>query len=135
MGCDGQITFGDTIAETDCLKVHRLDDGSLVGFAGNTYNWEVILDFLNSKSRTKKWPEIAGYQDTLILETDGSIFLYDHLGRRFERTSPVAIGSGAKYALAALDCGADIKEAIEVACKRDIHSSGTIRVVELNDEE
>jgi ATP-dependent protease HslVU (ClpYQ) peptidase subunit len=135
MGCEGQISSGETICETDCMKIFRLNDGALVGMAGNTYNWEVVLDYLNSNSKTKKWPELQGHQDTLVLEKDGTIWLYDHLGRRFQRTAPVAIGSGWKYALAAMDCGADVEEAIRIAIGRDSYSSGTIRVVDLEEDE
>jgi ATP-dependent protease HslVU (ClpYQ) peptidase subunit len=135
MACDGQISSGEMIVETDCTKIFRLSDGALVGFAGNTFNWEVILDYLNSNSKTKTWPELNGHQDTLVLEKDGALWLYDHLGRRFQRTAPVAIGTGWKYAIAAMDCGADLYEAVEVAIKRDSWSSGTIRVVDLDEEE
>lgn len=131
MGCDGQISAGNTIVETSCIKVFRLKDGALVGFAGNVYNWQPILDYFNSDKPKKKWPSIEGVCDTLVLEPDGQLFMYDTLGRSFRCNAPRALGSGWQYALAALKCGADVRAAIEVACELDAHSSGTITVVDV----
>jgi ATP-dependent protease HslVU (ClpYQ) peptidase subunit len=131
MGSDGQISCGDTIVETECVKIFRLPDGSLIGFAGNTYNWQPVLQYFKSKSRVKKWPKIEGHQDTLQLMPDGTIYMYDHEGRRFQRTAPVCIGSGWKYAVTAMDLTNDIKTAIECAIKRDSFSSGKITILSL----
>lgn len=38
-----------------------------------------------------------------------------------------AIGSGAKFALGALEAGADVKQAVEIACKHDLYCSGDIK--------
>jgi ATP-dependent protease HslVU (ClpYQ) peptidase subunit len=133
MGCDGQISCGNTIIETDCIKVFKLPNGSIIGFAGNSYNWQPILAYFKSKARTKKWPIIEGHQDTLILSPDGSIHVFDTEGRKFQRTSPVSIGSGWKFALAVMDVTNDIQKSIEAAIKRDAFSSGKITIISLDD--
>lgn len=134
MGCDGQISSGDTIVETTCQKVFRLPDGSIVGFAGNTYNWQPVLQYFRSTAKNKKWPKIEGHQDTLVLKPDGTIIMYDHEGRQFQRTSPVCLGSGSKFALAAMDLTNDIKTSIQAAIKRDAFSSGSITILSLEIE-
>lgn len=133
MGCDGQISSGDTIVETECIKVFKLPDGSIIGFAGNGYNWQSILKYFTSNAKGKKWPELEGHQDTLLLKPDGSILMYDHEGRPFQRTAPVCIGSGWKFAVVAMDITNDIKTAIEAAIKRDSFSSGKITILSLDE--
>jgi ATP-dependent protease HslVU (ClpYQ) peptidase subunit len=133
MGSDGQISSGDTIIETSCVKVFKLEDGSIVGFAGNTYNWGEVLKYLKSKNKNKKWPMIDGHFDALRLYTNGRIVMYDKDGRTFERTAPVCLGSGWKFALAALDAELPLNKAIEIACKRDAFSSGQITILSLED--
>ncbi|WKW34386.1 proteasome subunit beta [Pseudomonas viridiflava] len=48
--------------------------------------------------------------------------------------NPDAIGSGAAYALAAMDMGASAEEAVSAAMKRDIYTGGTVRTVVIRDE-
>lgn len=40
---------------------------------------------------------------------------------------PVGIGSGRDLALGAIDAGLNAKEAVKLACKRDIYSGGRVR--------
>ncbi|MCP6695873.1 proteasome subunit beta [Pseudomonas donghuensis] len=47
-------------------------------------------------------------------------------------TNPDAIGSGAPYALAAMDMGASAEEAVRAAMKRDIYTGGKIRTLRLD---
>jgi hypothetical protein len=75
----------------------------------------------------KKWPEIEGSQDIVILKTDGTIITYDAKGRRFQRTAPVCMGSGWKFAATAMDLTNDIQKSIEAAIKRDVFSSGKLQ--------
>lgn len=44
-------------------------------------------------------------------------------------SNPDAIGSGAQYALAAMDMGATAEEAVAAAAKRDVYTGGTIRTL------
>ena len=49
--------------------------------------------------------------------------------QELELSNPDAIGSGAEYALAAMDMGASAEDAVRAAMKRDIYTGGTIRTV------
>ena len=48
----------------------------------------------------------------------------------FDPISPcesIAIGSGSKYAIGAMDCGKTAQEAVQIAARRDTGTGGTIR--------
>jgi len=45
--------------------------------------------------------------------------------------NPDAIGSGAPYALAAMDMGASAEDAVRMAMKRDIYTGGIVRSINL----
>lgn len=49
--------------------------------------------------------------------------------QELELSNPDAIGSGAAYAVAAMDMGASAEDAVKAAMKRDIYTGGTIRTV------
>ena len=42
-----------------------------------------------------------------------------------------AIGSGRDFAYAAMDCGCSAKEAVKIACNRDIYTGGKIRTYKI----
>jgi ATP-dependent HslUV protease subunit HslV len=130
MAGDGYITSGDTVIDTECRKVFRLKDGTLVGFAGNSYYWNVILRYLNGEASV--WPEVDSDFGVMTLNTDGEIYLYDHKGRKWKRPAPAAIGTGRAFALGAMDAGKFAEDAVRIACNRDTHSGGTIKVVHLD---
>jgi ATP-dependent HslUV protease subunit HslV len=135
MASDGYISAGDVLVESNYRKVHKLNDGRIVGFAGNGYNWEPVIDYFNSAEKKKKWPHITGSSSILLLELDGRCVLYDSDGRAFERSIPVAIGSGWQFALGAMDVGASVEDAIKVASKRDLATGGTIFIEELSSDQ
>lgn len=45
--------------------------------------------------------------------------------------APAAIGSGRDFAITALDLGKSPREAVEMACKRDVWSGGEILVIDI----
>ena len=49
--------------------------------------------------------------------------------QELELSNPEAIGSGAAYALAAMDMGASAEEAVRAAMKRDIYTGGKVCAV------
>jgi ATP-dependent protease HslVU (ClpYQ) peptidase subunit len=48
-------------------------------------------------------------------------------------SNPDAIGSGAQYALAAMDMGATAEEAVAAAAKRDVYTGGAIRTMSIKE--
>ncbi|RIJ09882.1 proteasome subunit beta [Pseudomonas sp. 91RF] len=52
--------------------------------------------------------------------------------QELDLSNPDAIGSGAQYALAAMDMGASAEDAVRAAMKRDIYTGGQVRTVIIN---
>jgi hypothetical protein len=50
-------------------------------------------------------------------------------------SNPDAIGSGAPYALAAMDMGASAEDAVRAAMKRDIYTGGLVRLFKIAEGE
>lgn len=129
MSCDGLITSGSSIIDTNSVKVFRCNNGSILGLSGDTHNWYSLLSYFNEE--IKEWPVIRGDFSVLLLESNGAVFSYDETGRSWMRPTPTAIGSGRSYALGALDMGATTEEAVKIACNRDAYSGGTITTMSL----
>jgi hypothetical protein len=64
-----------------------------------------------------------------VLSPDGTLTTYDQYGREFHESPPYAMGSGRRFALAALDLGKSPREAVAYACTRDVFSGGEITVL------
>lgn len=129
MAGDGMITENDHVCLTDHVKVRRLSDGRLVGFCGNVYNWDEFASWLDRKA-TDAPPKVHDGFGCIILYPGGSIRSCDEHGRTFPELAPVAIGSGARFALAAMDLGMNAEDALKYTCTRDIYSGGEITVLE-----
>lgn len=149
MMSDGQVSFGDRIDQTNLKKVRKIN-GCLVGGAGRLSS---VLQFF---SWFEEWsnaqlvqgdsphvqvfiPECLDDEDFtgLVVFTDGVIFMYEGGKRCYEIPGEkyYAIGSGADFALSAMDAGATAEEAITVAIKRDVFSGGEIFKEELEEEQ
>ena len=125
MTSDGLITSGDMIIQSDCQKIFRLNDGRIVGFAGNAYDWEPVVKFFNGE--LKDWPKCDHNIAILVLDKSGQCTLYDSHGKTFARPTPTAIGTGRAYAIGAMRAGASTVEAVEIASSLDTLSGGCIR--------
>lgn len=130
MASDGLITEDDRVSLSDYRKVFLLVDGRIAGFAGNCYNWQPFVDWLNSGGDVPKVDE--GFS-CLVLSPDGSLKSYDQFGRSFPEKSPAAIGSGARFALPAMDLGKSARDAVAYACSRDIYSGGEITAIAIKE--
>lgn len=127
MAGDGMITENDHVCRTDYEKVRRLSDGRIVGFCGNSFNWNAYFDWLEKEEGDP--PKVEHELEVLVLLPDGTIRQYDEHGRWFLEKSPCAIGSGQRFALAAMDFGKSAAEAVAYAITRDIFSGGEVTVL------
>lgn len=126
---DGRITLeGGSIQSENHRKVHRLRDGRLFGYAGDTDDAERLrLSLL----RDEPPPSLNNIQ-ALLVQTDGAIDYYQgNVWQRLESDPYYAIGSGGTAALVAMDCDKDAKQAVACAIKRDNNSGGKIKTVRL----
>lgn len=145
---DGKITVGSRVDQQDFKKVRKVGD-YLVGGAGRLssiltfFAW--FEQYLQCKEAQETVPGLMIQSDpekedeefiALVVHPDGQIFI--HEGNNPSRAYPIdaeyyAVGSGADYALAALDAGATPEAAMEVAKQRDAFSGGTTFVEELDE--
>lgn len=129
---------GDTLAindevSTPCLKVYR-SRGCLVGWAGDYYAGHIFLEWFERKARRKKRPSLGdlGEFSALVLDPDGDIFTCDsHCVLVREPLPFFAVGSGAAYALSAMELGLSAEEAVVHASKFDPYTGGKVTIERL----
>lgn len=128
MAGDGQAEACHTIITHSRQKVRRLSDGSLFGMAGKGGNADPLAEWLIEGGRK---PKMIGTLSALRLLPDGRLFYLSESLDPTEITAPSAVGSGMDFAIGALEAGANLKTAIEIACRRDPGSGGKITVLSL----
>jgi ATP-dependent protease HslVU (ClpYQ) peptidase subunit len=128
MAGDGLVSdHCDTIVASDAQKVFRLKDGRVVGGAGNRADVTAWVDWLDA-GKEGDCPISGDRFSGLILNVDGSVLWVDHKGREQDTPTPCAVGTGQDYAYGAMEAGASALEAVEIACRRDLYSGGSITV-------
>jgi ATP-dependent protease HslVU (ClpYQ) peptidase subunit len=102
----------------------------LFGVAGY---WDAALMFIEwYKTRDKELKErlirLPGESGFDVLIWDGVKLMYsDEFMYLTELTEPYyAIGSGAAYAITAMDCGKSARQAVQMAMKRDSNTAGRV---------
>lgn len=131
MAADSQATVGNCITRTTKLYVKKAGrKPCLLGFCGDVTNARTFIDWYGSGKALPDVLRTAPGEDEgfEVLVWDGQkLWVVCNDGRPVEVEDPYyAIGSGAPFALAAMDCGKSAKEAVRIACKRDIYSSAPI---------
>jgi ATP-dependent protease HslVU (ClpYQ) peptidase subunit len=129
-----QVTLeGCTFNSTKVFKFHSyLFRGTiLAGAAGDGVECESLIEYL----KTGEDGEDLEFKEVCAIVSDGeAIYYYDSSIIPIKVDDPhFAIGSGAPYALAILDYGGSMIDAIAAAIKRDECSSGKIEVLTLCD--
>jgi len=132
IACDGKSMAGDGLAarETlitvlDAIKVTRLDDGRIVGTAGEKPDTRKFRAWLQEGGTKPKLKDLAA----LVLHPDGRLVY--HTDSDIEGTPtglPNAIGSGCEIAIGAMLAGLSPEKAVEIAATRDVYTGGTITV-------
>lgn len=133
MSADGRVTEGDIITQDGYCKIRRLGDGRIVGFSGNAFNDEAFAAWLVHGGELPKGVSDDEFS-CLVLYPDGSIKTYDSFGREFDEVAPYAIGSGRKFAFAAMDMGRSPADAVTYSIARDIYSGGVVATLFIDAE-
>jgi len=154
MACDSCWTFGD-IQVASAVKIKRLSSGALLGQAGDN-DCRVIDDLLDRVKDPLKLPTREQLNATkvsfigLLALQRGGVYVIstakiDDAGWVYDDDDDVgvwtattmggyaAVGSGANCALAAMDAGANARQAVEIACRREIHCRLPVHVRHLAD--
>lgn len=109
-------TNGTYLASVD--KIHRLDDGRIVGLCGQSGVCRMVVNWLNGGEK----PVLAADDNlnAIIVNPDGGLALLDkHLVLIPCRAPFLADGSGREIALGAMAAGATAEHAVEIACRFD----------------
>jgi ATP-dependent protease HslVU (ClpYQ) peptidase subunit len=124
MAGDGRTTLGDMVVSDTVTKVSRVK-GELLGWSGSVEEAEKIKAAVRKGAEPQEGLDVTA----LRVNSDGDIFLYE--GTMWvKKTAPYyAIGTGAPYALGAMDAGADAAQAALIGSKRDTSSGGKIKKV------
>jgi ATP-dependent HslUV protease subunit HslV len=158
IGCDGQVTTGETVMKHTARKVRKIyNDRILVGFAGSTADALTLFERFESKleefrgNLPRSVVELAKdwRQDKVLRRLEALLAILDNehgyivsgVGDIIEPDDGiVAIGSGGQYALAAcralvkhsnLAARAIIEESIKIAAGICIYTNTEIFIEEL----
>lgn len=148
MASDGRVTDDSDIFSNKCQKIFRLKDSSLLGLAGDAATQEIV-DLFNKRDfpTVKKLKALEIDFTGIFVKPDGSIQLVEVSRPKeedkssqwtaivFEIKEPfIAIGSGSKYALGAMERGATAEQAVKVSIKFDSSCGGPTQVYQLVEE-
>lgn len=107
-------------------KIWVLKNGDIMGCAGSNNDIEAFTKWYGSK---KKKPRLQDLE-VVVLSTKGTIHAFDETCTKDTITGPFyAIGSGGQAALGAMEAGADITKAVEIACRIDPSSGLPIQII------
>lgn len=118
------------------MKIHRLEDGSLLGVSSPVVGQgEALRDWFNAGADVSEHPSPLDFQ-ALLVKANGEVFYYsDTPFPSGPLAGPFwAIGSGEQYALGAMVCGATAIQAVEVAAGLDSMSQLPVAALTLRPE-
>lgn len=130
---DGKSMAGDTQTSNGKIwgfgpKVFRTKDGKLFGTCGDTAQ---CIKFRRWMMEGGECPDFAENFEAMILNPDGSVDWFDDDCEMVRVMSPMAIGSGAEFAVGAMEAGASPEQAVEIAARRDTGTGGEITALQL----
>ncbi|MDA8173495.1 MAG: ATP-dependent protease subunit HslV [Nitrospiraceae bacterium] len=158
IGCDGQVTMGDTVLKHNAKKIRRLYDGKiLAGFAGATADAFTLFEKFEEKAQatrgnlTKACVELAKDWRTdrilrrlealLIVANESTTLIISGTGDVIEPEAGIAaIGSGGQYAKAAaqalyentnLSAREIVEKAMNIAASICVYTNDQIMMEEL----
>jgi len=126
-------------------KVWNIDN-YLIGVAGGYAEALVFVDYLSkliehncvqSYTELEIPKPVVDYLDdffAIMVSPKGEVLFWESSALSFQTQAPLAIGSGAPYALAAMECGKTAEEAVAIACKFDPYFGGEIQSVKFEPE-
>lgn len=127
LAADTQVTHNDTIV-FGMNKLYQLKCGSWFGFTGRGDQLHVWQEWVEAGMP----PTAVELDVSILLVRRKQLWLFGGCLPPMRVKEPYhAVGSGAVFALAAMDAGADAVQAVRIACKRDIYSGGKVRSVKV----
>lgn len=125
---DGRQTRNDRIVSDTAQKCQVVDGVSFFLSGAVCDEKALIAAYFGTTSPVPV--ECSGYAvdggKLMIIGHDDTTGIWK---QDLDPANPDAMGSGAQYALAAMDMGASAEDAVRAAMKRDIYTGGTIRTL------
>lgn len=128
---DSRLTANDTIMDDNGIKYLSIN-GDMWFFSGDYSDYYLLAEHYYSKPTSgKKTPSCGA-----LVVTKNNVIQFGVLeGKRAQSIKTEfndAIGSGAWWALAALDHGKTAKQAVEYAKTRDCYTGGKVHVFDID---
>lgn len=126
---DTQISDGDLKLQSKKVKLFKLGSDIFGSVSSSKCCFELKDRLTKSKKDTiKKILDLSkSYPDQEFLfsseDAEGTFYIKNGESRDITNLDFFAIGTGAKYALGALEKGATPEEAVKIACKYDLYCS------------
>jgi ATP-dependent protease HslVU (ClpYQ) peptidase subunit len=129
MAADTQMS-GGYIDRINAVKVGRNSLGMLFGAAGCAEDAADFMLMMKELSAQRPMPRLKhGHEYTdfdALVVFEGKVYWYGVNGVPVLVGSPAAIGSGQKFAMAAMLCGKTPREAVEIAMLLDQDTGGGV---------
>ena len=109
------------------VKVFRLEDGRLFGASKTSESCFRLHESLVKGFGPPKLEDI----NAILVDLKGRMFFFEGIIWQPVKKPYFAIGSGARFALPAMDAGANAVQAVKIGIKRDPYSGGKITVLRL----
>jgi len=109
------------------VKVFRLKDGRLFGASKASESCSRLHESLIKGFGPPKLEDING----LLIDLKGRIWFFEGVQWRQLNQKYYAIGSGARFAMPAMDAGASAVLACKIGIKRDPYSGGKVTALRL----
>lgn len=129
IACDSQLTSDGFVEADTHIKMTKID-GIYWFFSGNEAHKNKFYEDFNFGEKTDFDFDCGAYR------FDGKKVEYccveNGVFQSYELTHNDAIGSGRFFAIASMDYGKCVKDAVEYAKTRDIYTGGTVNVYSLD---
>ena len=129
LASDSRLTFKSNVTTDKCKKIWRLSDGTLFGASGDNEGGLALLKALKDGREIgpKSDREFCGVR----IIPKGRIYTTEGLVWARWPEPFIAIGSGGKYARAAMLAGASAVEAVRIGIASDVYSGGRVQTLRL----
>lgn len=129
LAADRQITKGGA-RWSRTKKIHQLADGRWFAGAGSLDQCIAVRNWLDSGADPDEAPNADEFE-ALIVDPDGRVFCIGDGLQISEVEAPVAMGSGEQFAMMAMRCGANAREAVERTSEFDTNTCAVVDAVEV----
>ena len=126
---DSRETAGDLIASDDAIKAEKIS-GEWYISAGCSNDCELLTDCIINGTKHDR-----DLDANVMFTKDGKVFNSNYYAAdgltTWELKRNYTMGTGERFALAAMDFGKSASDAVKYAMTRDIYTGGKIRVIKV----